>query len=108
MLSFDLLISSLLSKIITIDEAKRRQSFGSCDCDLSAEALPMLSDTSDLLQDTDIEKVSVQITERNHVLNAAASDLRSVTSSRPLSPLSSPVACQLACRVTPGDWPTAL
>lgn len=44
-------------KIITIDEAKRRQSFGSCDGDLSVDALPMLSDTSDLLQDTHIEKV---------------------------------------------------
>lgn len=44
------------SKIITIDEAKRRQSFGSCDGD-SVDALPMLSDTSDLLQDTHVEKV---------------------------------------------------
>lgn len=44
-------------QIITIDEAKRRQSFGSCDGDLSADALPILSDTSDVLQDTHIEKV---------------------------------------------------
>eukprot|EP00066_Takifugu_rubripes_P021113 XP_011610379.1 PREDICTED: nuclear receptor coactivator 7-like [Takifugu rubripes] len=51
-------------EIITIDEAKRRQSFGSCDCDLSAEALPMLSDTSDLLQDTDIEKLSCRLPAR--------------------------------------------
>lgn len=45
------------SQIITIDEAKRRQSFGSCDGDLPADVLPLLSDTSDLLQDTHIEKV---------------------------------------------------
>lgn len=45
-------------QIITIDEAKRRQSFSSCDGDLSVDALPILSDTSDLLQDTHIEKVS--------------------------------------------------
>lgn len=48
---------SLCSQIITIDEAKRRQSFGSCDGDLPADVLPLLSDTSDLLQDTHIEKV---------------------------------------------------
>lgn len=52
-----ILICLFHSKIITIDEAKRRQSFGSCDGDLSVDALPMLSDTSDLLQDTHIEKV---------------------------------------------------
>ncbi|CAG09157.1 unnamed protein product, partial [Tetraodon nigroviridis] len=51
-------------EIITIDEAKRRQSFGSCDCDLAAEALPMLSDTSDLLQDTDLEKLSCRLPAR--------------------------------------------
>lgn len=44
-------------QIITIDEAKRRQSFGSFDGDLCADVLPMLSDASELLQDTHIEKV---------------------------------------------------
>lgn len=48
---------SLCFQIITIDEAKRRQSFSSCDGDLPADMLPLLSDTSDLLQDTHIEKV---------------------------------------------------
>lgn len=56
---FLLILQICFFKIITIDEAKRRQSFGSCDGDLSADALPMLSDTSDLLQDTDLEKVLV-------------------------------------------------
>ncbi|KAM9339620.1 nuclear receptor coactivator 7 [Symphorus nematophorus] len=51
-------------EIITIDEAKRRQSFGSCDGDLSVEALPMLSDTSDLLQDTHIEKLACRLPAR--------------------------------------------
>ncbi|MEQ2219767.1 hypothetical protein XENOCAPTIV_023448 [Xenoophorus captivus] len=46
-------------EIITIDEAKRRQSFSSCDRDSSVDALPMLMDASDLLQDTHIEKVVV-------------------------------------------------
>lgn len=54
---FELLICLFCSEIITIDEAKRRQSFSSCDGDLSVDALPLLSDTSDLLQDTHIEKV---------------------------------------------------
>lgn len=52
-----LLVCLFCSKIITIDEAKRRQSFSSCDGELSVDALPMLSDASDLLQDTHIEKV---------------------------------------------------
>ncbi|XP_051816776.1 nuclear receptor coactivator 7 isoform X2 [Acanthochromis polyacanthus] len=51
-------------EIITIDEAKRRQSFGSCDGDLSVDALPMLSDTSDLLQDTHIEKLACRLPAR--------------------------------------------
>ncbi|XP_070843316.1 nuclear receptor coactivator 7 isoform X1 [Chaetodon trifascialis] len=51
-------------EIITIDEAKRRQSFGSCDGDLSMDALPMLSDTSDLLQDTHIEKLACRLPAR--------------------------------------------
>ncbi|XP_034555467.1 nuclear receptor coactivator 7 [Notolabrus celidotus] len=51
-------------EIITIDEAKRRQSFGSYDADLSVEALPILSDTSDLLQDTHIEKLACRLPAR--------------------------------------------
>lgn len=57
---FSLVLSFLFcSQIITIDEAKRRQSFGSYDADLSMDALPILNDTSDLLQDTHIEKVTL-------------------------------------------------
>ncbi|XP_074471299.1 nuclear receptor coactivator 7 isoform X1 [Sebastes fasciatus] len=51
-------------EIITIDEAKRRQSFGSCDGELSLDALPALSDTSDLLQDTHIEKLACRLPAR--------------------------------------------
>ncbi|XP_061668158.1 nuclear receptor coactivator 7 isoform X2 [Syngnathoides biaculeatus] len=43
-------------EIITIDEAKRRQSFGSCDGEAAADGLPILSDASSLLQDTHVEK----------------------------------------------------
>lgn len=50
-------------EIITIDEAKRRQSFGSYDGD-SVDALPMLSDNSDLLQDTHIEKLACRLPAR--------------------------------------------
>ncbi|KAK5608135.1 hypothetical protein CRENBAI_003846 [Crenichthys baileyi] len=51
-------------EIITIDEAKRRQSFSSCDRDSSVDALPMLMDSSDLLQDTHIEKLSCRLPAR--------------------------------------------
>ncbi|XP_072217931.1 nuclear receptor coactivator 7 isoform X2 [Leuresthes tenuis] len=51
-------------EIITIDEAKRRQSFGSCDKDLSVDALPILIDSSDLLQDTHIEKLACRLPAR--------------------------------------------
>nr|XP_046229045.1 nuclear receptor coactivator 7 isoform X2 [Scatophagus argus] len=51
-------------EIITIDEAKRRQSFGSCDGDLSVDVLPILNDTSDLLQDTHIEKLACRLPAR--------------------------------------------
>lgn len=51
-------------EIITIDEAKRRQSFSSCDGELSVDALPLLSDTSDLLQDTHIEKLACRLPAR--------------------------------------------
>ncbi|CAN9507465.1 unnamed protein product [Ophioblennius macclurei] len=51
-------------EIITIDEAKRRQSFGSCDGDLAVDSLPLLSDSSDLLQDTHIEKLACRLPAR--------------------------------------------
>lgn len=51
-------------EIITIDEAKRRQSFGSCDGELALDTLPLLSDGSDLLQDTHIEKLACRLPAR--------------------------------------------
>ncbi|XP_013863006.1 nuclear receptor coactivator 7 isoform X2 [Austrofundulus limnaeus] len=51
-------------EIITIDEAKRRQSFGSCDRDPAVDALPLLVDSSDLLQDTHIEKLVCRLPAR--------------------------------------------
>lgn len=51
-------------EIITINEAKRRQSFGSCDTDLSVDVLPLLTDTSDLLEDTHIEKLACRLPAR--------------------------------------------
>ncbi|XP_040925491.1 nuclear receptor coactivator 7 isoform X2 [Betta splendens] len=51
-------------EIITINEAKRRQSFGSCDGDLSVDALPTLCDASDLLQDTHVEKLACRLPAR--------------------------------------------
>ncbi|XP_023203570.1 nuclear receptor coactivator 7-like isoform X1 [Xiphophorus maculatus] len=51
-------------EIITIDEAKRRQSFSSCDRDSTVDALPMLIDNSDLLQDTHIEKLACRLPAR--------------------------------------------
>ncbi|XP_040016742.2 nuclear receptor coactivator 7b isoform X1 [Gasterosteus aculeatus] len=51
-------------EIITIDEAKRRQSFSSCDGELSADALPVLRDTSDLLQDAHVEKLASRLPPR--------------------------------------------
>lgn len=60
----DLVLCLFCSKIITIDEAKRRQSFGSCDGDgESVDVLPILNDTSDLLQDTHIEKVTFHLNQ---------------------------------------------
>lgn len=48
----------ICSQIITIDEAKRRQSFGSGEGEVAAcGGLPLLSDAGDLLQDTHVEKV---------------------------------------------------
>ncbi|KAK5880192.1 hypothetical protein CesoFtcFv8_023245 [Champsocephalus esox] len=51
-------------EIITIDEAKRRQSFSSCDAELSVDALPILSEASDLLQDTHMEKLACRLPAR--------------------------------------------
>ncbi|XP_034017817.1 nuclear receptor coactivator 7 isoform X2 [Thalassophryne amazonica] len=56
--------SSCSWEIITIDEAKRRQSFGSCDADFSVDGLPVLSHTSALLQDTHIEKLACRLPAR--------------------------------------------
>ncbi|XP_033846866.1 nuclear receptor coactivator 7 [Periophthalmus magnuspinnatus] len=50
-------------EIITINEAKRRQSFGSCDAD-SVDVLPLLTDSSDLLEDTHIEKLACRLPAR--------------------------------------------
>ncbi|KAL0967517.1 hypothetical protein UPYG_G00253250 [Umbra pygmaea] len=52
-------------EIITMDEAKRRQSFGSYDREESlGDLLPMLSDPSALLQDTHIEKLACRLPAR--------------------------------------------
>ncbi|CAL1586419.1 unnamed protein product [Knipowitschia caucasica] len=51
-------------EIITINEAKRRQSFGSCEADLALDILPLLTDTSDLLEDTHIEKLACRLPAR--------------------------------------------
>nr|XP_020445063.1 nuclear receptor coactivator 7-like isoform X2 [Monopterus albus] len=51
-------------EIITISEARRRQSFGSYDGDLSMDALPTLSETSDVLEDTHIEKLACRLPAR--------------------------------------------
>uniref|UniRef100_A0A8C6WHG0 Nuclear receptor coactivator 7 n=1 Tax=Neogobius melanostomus TaxID=47308 RepID=A0A8C6WHG0_9GOBI len=51
-------------EIITINEAKRRQSFGSFEADLSVDVLPLLTDTSDLLEDTHIEKLACRLPAR--------------------------------------------
>ncbi|XP_077408870.1 nuclear receptor coactivator 7b isoform X2 [Vanacampus margaritifer] len=51
-------------EIITVDEAKRRQSFGSCDGELAADGLPLMTDASNLLQDTHVEKLSCRLPAR--------------------------------------------
>ncbi|XP_024912883.1 nuclear receptor coactivator 7 isoform X3 [Cynoglossus semilaevis] len=51
-------------EIITIDEAKRRQSFSSHDEEVSVDTLPILTDNSDLLQDTHIEKLACRLPAR--------------------------------------------
>uniref|UniRef100_A0A8C7CHM9 Nuclear receptor coactivator 7 n=1 Tax=Oncorhynchus kisutch TaxID=8019 RepID=A0A8C7CHM9_ONCKI len=57
--------SSRSWEIITINEAKRRQSFGSYDGEEPfGDLLPMLSDPSALLQDTHIEKLACRLPAR--------------------------------------------
>lgn len=98
-MTFDLHICSFRSQIITIDEAKRRQSFGSCDCDLSTEALPMLSDSSDLLQDTDIEKVPYTSQTTLHVVISALGSIVGYGLSPPPQ-----LSCRLPARVQGYPW----
>ncbi|XP_062292694.1 nuclear receptor coactivator 7 [Scomber scombrus] len=84
-------------EIITIDEAKRRQSFGSCDGDLSVDALPVLSDISDLMQDTHTEKLACRLPARvqGYLWRLAYSTVKHGTSLktlyRSLADLDSPV-----------------
>ena len=47
----------MFPQIITINEAKRRQSFGSFEDEEPLDLLPILMDPSTLLEDTHIEKV---------------------------------------------------
>ncbi|XP_024276297.1 nuclear receptor coactivator 7 isoform X2 [Oncorhynchus tshawytscha] len=57
--------SSRSWEIITINEAKRRQSFGSYDGEEPfGDLLPILSDPSALLQDTNIEKLACRLPAR--------------------------------------------
>ncbi|XP_068609748.1 nuclear receptor coactivator 7 [Brachionichthys hirsutus] len=51
-------------EIITVDEARRRQSFSSCDGDCAVDVLPLLSDSSDLLQDTHVQKLACRLPAR--------------------------------------------
>ncbi|XP_030200790.1 nuclear receptor coactivator 7 isoform X4 [Gadus morhua] len=51
-------------EIITVDEAKRRQSFSSFEADLSLDALPLLGESSALLQDTHVEKLASRLPAR--------------------------------------------
>ncbi|XP_077566615.1 nuclear receptor coactivator 7b isoform X1 [Stigmatopora nigra] len=51
-------------EIITVDEAKRRQSFGSCDDEVAADGSPLLSDVSALLRDTHVEKLACRLPAR--------------------------------------------
>ncbi|XP_051908636.1 nuclear receptor coactivator 7 isoform X2 [Hippocampus zosterae] len=53
-------------EIITIDEAKRRRSFGSGEGQAAACGLPPLSEASDLLQDTHVEKLACRLPARVH------------------------------------------
>lgn len=51
-------------EIITINEAKRRQSFGSYEGEEPGDQLPVLTDPSALLQDTHIEKLACRLPAR--------------------------------------------
>ncbi|XP_022523652.1 nuclear receptor coactivator 7 isoform X2 [Astyanax mexicanus] len=51
-------------EIITINEAKRRQSFGSFEDEESLDLLPILIDPSTLLEDTHIEKLAARLPAR--------------------------------------------
>ncbi|XP_077366242.1 nuclear receptor coactivator 7b isoform X2 [Festucalex cinctus] len=73
-------------EIITIDEAKRRQSFGSCDGEPAADGLPLMSDASSLLQDTHVEKLSCRLPARvqAHAWRLSYSTLKHGTSLKTL------------------------
>ncbi|XP_037305530.2 nuclear receptor coactivator 7 isoform X1 [Pungitius pungitius] len=73
-------------EIITIDEAKRRQSFSSCDGELSTDALPVLRDASDLLQDAHVEKLASRLPPRVQIYpwSLAYSTVRNGTSLKTL------------------------
>ncbi|KAM8831936.1 nuclear receptor coactivator 7 isoform 2-T4 [Spinachia spinachia] len=73
-------------EIITIDEAKRRQSFSSCDGELSTDALPLLRDASDLLQDAHVEKLAGRLPPRVQIYpwSLAYSTVRNGTSLKTL------------------------
>uniref|UniRef100_A0AAY4B0R3 Nuclear receptor coactivator 7 n=1 Tax=Denticeps clupeoides TaxID=299321 RepID=A0AAY4B0R3_9TELE len=51
-------------EIITINEAKRRQSFGSFEDEEPLDLLPVLSDSSALMEDTHIEKLAARLPAR--------------------------------------------
>ncbi|XP_030626516.1 nuclear receptor coactivator 7 isoform X2 [Chanos chanos] len=51
-------------EIITINEAKRRQSFGSFEDEESMDVLPVLSDSSALMEDTHVEKLAARLPAR--------------------------------------------
>lgn len=95
-------------QIITINEAKRRQSISSCDGDLCADVLPTLSDTSDLLQDTHIEKVNIKHAYMQQ--SCKSLKLRSATSHAGRSALLYDgffflqLACRLPARVQGYPW----
>ncbi|XP_049612548.1 nuclear receptor coactivator 7 isoform X1 [Syngnathus scovelli] len=74
-------------EIITIDEAKRRQSLGSCDGgELPVDGLPLLSDASHLLQDTHVEKLACRLPARvqGYVWRLAYSTVKHGTSLKTL------------------------
>lgn len=54
-------------EIITIDEAKRRQTFGSYDEDFAVDVLSLLGEPSDILEDTHIHKLVCRLPDRVQV-----------------------------------------